>query len=42
MITRIRSLDERCLEIYETDIVNGGEVLILMAYCVRRTNGVWA
>ena len=28
MITRTRILDERCLEIYETDIVNGGEVLI--------------
>lgn len=42
MITRTRILDERCLEIYETDIVNGGEVLILMVYCVRRNNGVWA
>lgn len=42
MITRTCSLDERCLEIYETDIINGGEVLILVAYCVRRNNGVWA
>lgn len=42
MITKTRSLDERCLEIYEADLVNGGRVLILMVYCVRKNNGVWA
>lgn len=42
MITKTRSLDERCLEIYEADLVNGGKVLILMVYCVRKNNGVWA
>ena len=41
MITEYNSLDERCLSIYEHDMVNGSEVLILKVYCTKRNNGVW-
>lgn len=41
MITEFNSLDERCLSIYEYDMVNGGKVLILKVYCIKRDNGVW-
>ena len=41
MITEYNSLDERCLSIYEHDMVNGGKVLILKVYCTKRDNGVW-
>lgn len=41
MITEYNSLDERCLSIYEHDMVNGSEVLILKVYCTKRDNGVW-
>ena len=30
------------LEIYETDFINGGNVLILKAYCVRKNGGIWS
>lgn len=42
MITKNKSLEERTLEIFERDIVNGGEVLILKAYCVKVDNGMWS
>ena len=32
MITKTNSLEERSLEIYETDFINGGNVLILKVY----------
>ena len=41
MITEYNSLDERCLSIYENDMINGGKVLILKVYCTKRDNGVW-
>ena len=42
MITKTNSLEERSLEIYETDFINGGNVLILKAYCVRKNGGIWS
>lgn len=42
MIIKNKSLEEKTLEIFEKDIVNGGEVLILKAYCVKVDNGIWA
>ena len=41
MLTEFNSLDERCLTIYEYDMVNGGKALILKVYCTKRDNGVW-
>ena len=41
MLTEYESLDERCLSIYEYDMINGGKALILKVYCVKRDNGVW-
>lgn len=41
MILETNCLDERCLNIYERDMINGGNVLILKVYCVRRDNGMW-
>ena len=41
MLTEFNSLDERCLTIYEYDMVNGGKALILKVYCTKRNNGVW-
>ena len=41
MLTEFSSLDERCLTIYEYDMVNGGKALILKVYCTKRDNGVW-
>ena len=41
MLTEFNSLDERCLSIYEYDMVNGGKALILKVYCIKRDNGVW-
>ena len=33
--------DERKLEIYEEDLVNDTEILVLVVYCVRRDDNVW-
>lgn len=41
MILKNKSLDERCLEIYEEDMINGGKVLILTVYCTKVNNEVW-
>lgn len=41
MLTEFNSLDERCLSIYEYDMLNGGKALILKVYCTKRDNGVW-
>ena len=40
MLTEFNSLDERCLTIYEYDMVNGGKALILKVYWNNRDNGV--
>ena len=34
-------LDEWKLEIYEEDLVNDTEILVLVVYCVRRDDNVW-
>ena len=35
-------LDERKLEIYEEDLVNDTEILVLVVYCVRRDDSaIW-
>lgn len=41
MVTEYNSLDERCLTVYEHDMVNGGKALIFKVYCVKRNNGMW-
>jgi hypothetical protein len=41
MIIKNGHLDERKLEIYEEDLVNDSEVLVLVVYCVQRNGGVW-
>lgn len=41
MITKNKSLDERCLEIYEDDVMNNCEILIVSVYCTRVNNGMW-
>lgn len=33
---------EKCLKITETDIINGGEVLVLIAYAVRENDDMWS
>ena len=42
MILKNKSLIEKCLEIYEVDYINGGEVLILKAYCCSVDGGVFS
>ena len=41
MLIKNKHLDERKIEIYEEDLVNNTEVLVLIAYCVQRDGGVW-
>lgn len=41
MILKNGFLDERKLEIYEEDFVNNTEILVLIAYCVKRDKGMW-
>ena len=41
MITQYGCLDERRFSIYEYDMVNNEQVLIMTVYCVRRDNGMW-
>ena len=41
MIIKNKFLDERKLEIYEEDLVNDTEILVLVVYCVRRDDNVW-
>ena len=33
---------EKCLKITETDIINGGEVLVLIACAVRENDDMWS
>ena len=35
------SLDERYIEVYEYDMINNTNVLILKAYGIKRDNGIW-
>ena len=42
MIIKNKFLDERKLEIYEEDLVNDTEILVLVVYCVRRDGSdIW-
>lgn len=41
MITQYGSLDERRFSIYEYDMVNNEQVIIVTVYCIRRDNGMW-
>lgn len=41
MITSLKSLDERCLEIYEEDLINDTTILVARTYCIKRNNEVW-
>lgn len=41
MILKNGFLDERKLEIYEEDLVNNTEILVLVVYCVKRDKGMW-
>ena len=41
MILKNKFLDERKLEIYEEDLINDSEVLVLIVYCVKRDGGMW-
>ena len=41
MLLRNKFLDERKLEIYEEDLINDSEVLVLVVYCVKRDGGMW-
>ena len=41
MLLRNKFLDERKLEIYEEDLINNSEVLVLVVYCVKRDGGMW-
>ena len=41
MILKNNSLDERCLEIFEEDLINDEEILVLRIYCTKRNNGLW-
>lgn len=41
MILKNKFLDERKLEIYEEDLINNTEVLVLIVYCVKRDGGMW-
>ena len=41
MLLKNRFLDERKLEIYEEDLINDSEVLVLVVYCVKRDGGIW-
>ena len=41
MLLRNKFLDERKLEIYEEDLINDSEILVLVVYCVKRDGGMW-
>ena len=37
----VNSRIEKCLTITETDMINGGEVIILIAYAIKDNNGLF-
>lgn len=41
MFIKNKTLDERCMEIYEEDIVNNQTILVVSVYCVRNNDDVW-
>lgn len=42
MNIQIEKYTEEKLSISETDIVNGGEVLVLVVYATQENSGVWS
>ena len=42
MIIKEEQRLERVLNIYETDYIGGGEILILTAYAVKENDELWA
>ena len=41
MIVKEEQRVEKVLSIYEVDIVNGGDVLVLTAYAVKENDDMW-
>ena len=41
MIVREEQRLEKVLNIYEVDIINGGDVLVLTAYAVKENDNMW-
>lgn len=42
MIIKEEQRLERVLNIYEVDVINGGDVLVLTAYAVKENDDMWA
>ena len=42
MIIKEEQRLERVLNIYEIDVINGGDVLVLTAYAVKENDEMWA
>ena len=41
MIVREKQRLEKVLNIYEVDVINGGDVLVLTAYAVKENDDMW-
>ena len=41
MIVREKQRLEKVLKIYEVDVINGGDVLVLTAYAVKENDDMW-
>ena len=41
MIVREEQRLEKVLNIYEVDVINGGDVLVLTAYAVKENDDMW-
>ena len=42
MIIKEEQRLERVLNIYEVDVINGGDVLVLTAYAVKENDDMWS
>ena len=42
MIVREKQRLEKVLNIYEVDVINGGDVLVLTVYAVKENDDMWA
>ena len=42
MIVREKQRLEKVLNIYEVDVINGGDVLVLTAYAVKENDDMWS
>ena len=41
MIVREKQRLEKVLNIYEVDVINGGDVLVLTAYAIKENDDMW-